>query len=99
MGASTSGHADVFGCQRPSNFTGYCSRLVTRDLDQATRILDDKRRVGLLNNIDARLAKAVPAIPLYQVTGLFAFKATIRGVVPNGAGGFTWNAEDWWVER
>lgn len=25
VGASTSGHADVFGCQRPSNFTGYAA--------------------------------------------------------------------------
>ena len=31
-----------------------------------TRILDDKLRIGLLNKIDARLAKAVPAIPLFQ---------------------------------
>ncbi|HLG08305.1 MAG TPA: ABC transporter substrate-binding protein [Gaiellaceae bacterium] len=98
-GASTSGPADVFGCQQPSNFTGYCDRLVTRDLDQATRILDDQRRVRLLNKVDARLATAVPAIPLYQTTSLFAFNATVRGVVRNGVGRFTWNAEDWWLER
>ena len=98
-GASTAGPLDIFGCHQPSNFTGFCDRLVTRDLDQATRILDDKRRVRLLNKIDARLATAVPAIPLYQTTSLVAFGATVRGVVPNGAGRFTWNAEDWWLER
>ena len=97
-GTSTSGLADVFGCQRPSNLSGYCSRLVSRDLDQATRIvLNDGRRERLLNNIDVRLAKAVPTIPLYQATGLFAFKTSIRGIVPNGAGEFTWNAENWWL--
>jgi hypothetical protein len=53
--------------------------------------------VRLLNRIDARLANAVPAIPLYQNTFLFAFKATIRGMVPNGACSFAWNAEDWWL--
>ena len=98
-GASTSVLFDIFGCQRPSNFTGYCSRLVTGDLDQATRILDDKRRARLLNGVDARLAEAVPAIPLFQAAGLLALKTSIRGVVPNGAGSFTWNAEDWWLER
>ena len=95
--APTAGPVHVFGCQRPGNTTGYCSRLVTRDLDQATRILDDGRRARLLNGVDARLAKAVPAIPLFQAAGLFALKTSIRGVVPNGAGPLTWNAEDWWL--
>jgi peptide/nickel transport system substrate-binding protein len=99
VGASTSGPFDVFGCQRSFNFTGYCDRLVTRDLIQASRILDQKRRVDVLNRIDARLAKAVPAVPLYQVSGLFALKATVRGVVPSGAAYFTWNAENWWLAR
>jgi peptide/nickel transport system substrate-binding protein len=99
VGASTSGPFDVFGCQHPANFTGYCDRLVTRDLVQASRILDQKRRVDLLNRIDARLAKAVPAIPLFQGSGLFALKTTVRGVAPSGAAYFTWNAENWWLAR
>ena len=98
VGASTSWD-DVFGCQRPSNFMRYCDRLVTRDLVQATRIIVDSRRAGLLNGIDARLAKAVPIIPLYQVSGFFAFKATLRGVVPNGPGSWAWNSEDWWLAQ
>jgi len=99
LGASTAGWEDVFGCQGPNNYTGYCDRLVTRDLVQSSQILDDSRRVELLNRIDARLAKAVPAIPLYQGTGLFAFKATIRGVVSNCCGSDYWNSEDWWLGR
>jgi peptide/nickel transport system substrate-binding protein len=100
-GASTSGPADIFGCQRPGNLTGYCDRLVTRDLTRAGLVLDDGRRVRLLNRIDVRLANAVPAIPLYQNTFLFAFRASIQGFVPNGvdAASFAWNAEDWWLER
>ena len=70
LGAITEGPADVFGCQASSNYTDYCDRLVTRDLFRAARILDDSRRVALLNRIDARLAKAVPVIPLFQNTGL-----------------------------
>lgn len=98
-GALTGGPLDIFGCQQMQNYTGYCDRLVTRDLDQATRILDDRRRVALLNRIDARLARAVPVIPLFQNVSLFAFDADIRGVVLNDAGSFAWNAEDWWVDR
>ena len=93
--ASTAGPYDIFGCLRESNFTGYCDRLVTRDLRQATRILDDERRVKLLNRVDKRLAKAVPAIPLFQVSGLLALDTSIRGVNTNGF--LTWRAEDWWL--
>jgi peptide/nickel transport system substrate-binding protein len=99
VGSGVGGPVDILGCQRPFNSTGYCDRLITRDLVQATRILDDSRRVGLLNRIDARLANAVPVIPLFQVGGFFAFTAKIRGVVPNGPGSFVWNAEDWWLDR
>jgi len=61
-------------------------------------MIDDKRRTGLLNRIDVRLARAVPAIPLYQGVGLYARKATLRGVAPSGAGSiFTWNSEEWWL--
>ena len=66
VGAGTAGPWDIFGCGGSANYTGYCDRLVTRDLVEARQILDDSRRVALLNKIDARLAKAVPAIPLFQ---------------------------------
>ena len=97
--ANTAGWEDVFGCRGDQNLTGYCNRLVTRDLVRATRTIDDRRRVRLLNRVDVRLAKAVPLIPLFQGKGLFALKASVRGVVPNGVGSWTWNAEDWWLDR
>ncbi|MGH3137343.1 MAG: ABC transporter family substrate-binding protein [Gaiellaceae bacterium] len=99
LGASTDTASDLFRCGGGSNYTGYCDRLITRDLVQVTKILDESRRVELLNKIDARLAKAVPELPLFQATWPFAFKAAIRGVVRNGAGSFTWNAENWWLDR
>ncbi len=40
---------DVYGCGGAQNFSGYCQRLVTRDLDQADRILDEDRRRSVLN--------------------------------------------------
>ncbi len=93
----TKGLVDVFGCQGVYNFTGYCDRLVTRDLNQAARTLDLERRVAYLNRVDARLAKAVPAIPLFEGRSLFAFKATVQGPVSGSTGHFTWNAENWWL--
>ena len=97
VGASTAGPGDTFECQKPDNTTGYCDRLVTRDLDQATRIVDRGRRIRLLNRVDPRLARAVPVIPLYQEGRVFAQRGTLRGLIPNGTGRFTWNAEDWWL--
>jgi len=94
--SSTAGTADVYGCQRVRNFTGYCDRLITRDLVKAEQTLDRARRVALLNRIDARLATAVPTIPLYQITGLTAFKETVRGYDPS-AGAL--DSEGWWLDR
>ena len=99
LGASTSGPLTLFGCQQDQNISGYCDRLVTRDLVRATRIIDLSRRVALLNRIDARLATAVPALPLYPFTSVIAFRTIVRGVVPNGVGSLAWNAENWWLAR
>jgi peptide/nickel transport system substrate-binding protein len=95
--ASTAGPADIFGCQQPLNYTGFCDRLVTRDLVNATRTLDLTRRVELLNRVDVRLARAVPAIPLSQNTFPFARRTSVRGVVRSYAGSDFWNMENWWL--
>ncbi|MGH3136008.1 MAG: peptide ABC transporter substrate-binding protein [Gaiellaceae bacterium] len=97
-GSEPSGLKDVFGCGGSLNFTGYCQRLVTRDLDQADRILDADQRARVLNRADRQLAKDVPIIPLYEAPILYAFRSTLRGVDPAPFDPF-WNAEDWWLER
>jgi ABC-type transport system substrate-binding protein len=99
QGAVTEGNAKIFGCQQPLNFTGYCDRLVTRDLVNATRTFDLARRVKLLNRVDVRLARAVPAIPLSQITFLTARRTAVRGVVQNGVGSSFWDLENWWLDR
>ena len=86
----------VYGCGGPQNFTGYCQRLVTRDLDQSDRILDAGQRARVLNRADALMAKDVPVIPLYQTPNLIAHRATIRNVV-SASGHDLWNAENWWL--
>ena len=37
QGPETQGPVNIFGCQQPRNYTGYCDRLVTRDLVDARR--------------------------------------------------------------
>jgi peptide/nickel transport system substrate-binding protein len=85
-------------CQFGGNFSGYCDRLITRDFNQIWGILDLTRRVQRLNGIDARLASAVPWIPLFQVPHFVALRRNVEGVVIN-PGDPTWNAENWWLER
>ncbi|MGH3136009.1 MAG: ABC transporter substrate-binding protein, partial [Gaiellaceae bacterium] len=89
---------DIYGCRAASNITGYCQRLVTRDLDQSDRILDAGQRARVLNRADAQMAKDVPVIPLFQTPNVIAFRATIRNVV-SASSHELWNAEDWWLER
>ena len=89
--------ADVYGCRRENNLTGYCQRLVTADLNQADRTLDAEQRDRVLNRADRRLALDVPVIPLYQPPGIVAFRATIRNVGASPSN--LLNAENWWLER
>ena len=86
------------GCGGGFNFTGYCQRLVTADLDQADRILDADRRAAVLNRADAQLALDVPVIPLWYVTGRVSLRKTVHGytIYPLP---LPWRAEDWWLER
>jgi peptide/nickel transport system substrate-binding protein len=94
----SSGWNDVFGCEGPANYTGYCQRLVTADLDQADRILDSSRRAAALNRADRMLANDVPVIPLYQLVALAAQRTTLRGVVFNPVNHLD-GAENWWLDR
>lgn len=91
------GLVDVYGCRGPRNFTGYCQRLVTRDLDQAERILDAGERARVLNRADAQMARDAPVVPLYQPVGILATQARLHGAVFKL--GSLWNYEDWWLER
>ena len=92
------GDKGIYGCGGPQNFSGYCQRLVTSDLDQADRILDADQRARVLNRVDRQLAKDVPVIPLYQVPFVLAYRDAVRNVVPSPNNLF-WNAENWWLER
>ena len=88
-----------YSCGDPDDWTGYCSRLATADLEQLERIIDPVRYAAVANRADRRLAQDVPVIPLFQPPLFVAFRNSIQGVVPNAFGDPTWNAENWWLER
>ena len=78
---SGTGRDEIFGCGGTLNFTGYCQRLVTRDLDQANRILDASQQARVLNRADRQMAQDVPALPLFQIPLPAAFRTTIHNYV------------------
>jgi peptide/nickel transport system substrate-binding protein len=91
---------ELYGCGGGQNHIGYCQRLLTRDLDQADRIIDGVARARVLNRADVQLAKDVPTIPLFEVPSLAAVRSTVRNFTSSFS--FTdptWNAENWWLER
>jgi peptide/nickel transport system substrate-binding protein len=87
----------IFGCGGSQNFTGYCQRLVTRDLDQADRILDARQQARVLNRADAQIARDVPVLPLFQVPLATAARGSVRNFA-QALNPLT-NSENWWLER
>ncbi len=71
--AGTTRQHGIYGCQAVSNFTGFCDRLLTRDLEQAGRILDVDRASGPPEQ-DRRQAgegrTGHPALPAHGSLGL-----------------------------
>ena len=88
----------IFGAGGDQNLTGYRQRLVTSDLDQAERILDAARQTAALNRADMRMAKDVPAIPLYEQSGWAAINPDLRNFAPIALDPLV-GAENWWLER
>jgi peptide/nickel transport system substrate-binding protein len=86
----------IFGCGGSQNYTGYCQRLVTADLDQADRIFDAEQQARVLNRADVQMAKDVPAIPLFEQPQWAAVKSALRNFTPNSLDPLV-NAENWWL--
>ena len=86
-------------CGDVQNYTGYCQRLVTRDIDEAARVLDADQRARVFNRADARVASDVPVLPLYQRPLIGAARATLRGYAPSGSFNPLLGAENWWLAQ
>ena len=92
------GASDIYRCGGAENLTGYCQRLVTRDLTEADRILDPAQQARVLNRADRQMAKDVPVIPLWNEPAAASVRSTVHGVVPCFPS-WIWKAENWWLER
>ena len=54
----------------------------------------------MLNALDAKLAQAVPALPVVQAVLRVAVRGDVRGVDPRGSlFSFQENTEDWWLAQ
>jgi peptide/nickel transport system substrate-binding protein len=89
---------DIFGCRGVQNLTGYCQVSVSRDLHRADRIFDAVRQAQLLNRIDARIAKDVPYLPLFQLAIWAGLASDVRGFALHGHDVLQ-GAENWRGER
>jgi peptide/nickel transport system substrate-binding protein len=95
---SPGGSGTLFGCQGELNYSGYCQRIVTRDLDQARRILNGAHQARVLNRADRQLAKDVPVIPLFDFPIAIVTRADVRGVGVTSAQEPFADAENWWLD-
>jgi peptide/nickel transport system substrate-binding protein len=95
------GMGPILRCGGTQNYTGYCQRLVDRDLDEAGRVLDVDQRARVLDRIDARVANDVPLIPLFHRPVIGAASGRLRGyaLVPSGPIDPFVGAENWWLAR
>ena len=84
-------------CGSEQNFAGYCSRLVTRDAEQ-NLIGSLAARARVLNPLDAKLADAVPVLPVVQPVARVFYRSNVRGIVLGGSPfAIHETSEDWWL--
>jgi peptide/nickel transport system substrate-binding protein len=90
------GRQAILQCNGAANYTAYCSRTVSRELQAQSSILVPSRRAALFNKIDGQVANDVPVLPLYQKPTYFVFKSSVHGMVDDPSSqGPTWNVENW----
>ena len=87
----------IYGCEGAFNYTGYCQRLVTADLDEADRILDAGQQARVLNRADAQIARDLPVLPLFQVPEPTAVRDTVKNFAQSYRPLTT--SENWWLDR
>ena len=90
---------NILGCRGSQNRTGYCQRLVDRDMTEASRIFDADLRADVVNRADAAVAIDVPLLPLFQNPLLGAARANLRGYTATGSVNPFVGAENWWLAR
>jgi peptide/nickel transport system substrate-binding protein len=84
-------------CGDAQNWTGFCQRRIERLAQQSEHTADAGQRARVLNDLDRRVARAVPVLPIVQPVLRAAIRASVRGFVPGGTQfHLTQTSEDWW---
>ena len=88
----------IYSCRGLDNYTGYCSRPVSRLLARASRTLDPAVQARILNAADRMIAADVPVLPLLQLNPASAVRTSVKGFIKLPANPFA-DAENWWLDR
>ena len=84
-------------CGQDENWSGYCSRLVTRDAQQ-NLFGDPAARARVLNHLDAKVASAAPVLPVVQPIIRVAYRTNVRGLRFGGSHfEVQQDMENWWL--
>ncbi|MGH3998817.1 MAG: ABC transporter substrate-binding protein, partial [Pseudonocardiaceae bacterium] len=76
---------NIYTSDGEQNHGSISSPEIDRLYEEAIRTLDDQRRVELGQRIDQAIWNLMPQVPMYQVTGAYAVRATLANF---GAPGF-----------
>jgi peptide/nickel transport system substrate-binding protein len=90
--------APVYSCGGADNYTGYCSRSVSRALARASRTLDPVVQARILNAADRMIATDVPVVPLLQLNPSNVVRTSVKGFVKLPYNPYS-DAENWWLDR
>jgi peptide/nickel transport system substrate-binding protein len=90
--------APIYSCRGIDNYTGYCSRSVSRALAQASRTLDPAAQARILNAADRSIASDVPVLPLFQINPPTVVRRSVKGFDVPPYNPFS-DAENWWLDR
>jgi peptide/nickel transport system substrate-binding protein len=95
---NAAGVATIYGCGGRDNYTGYCSRRVSRELARASRMLEGTAQARVLNDADRKIASDVPVLPLYQLAPPTAVRRSVKEFVQLPYNPLA-DAENWWLDR
>jgi peptide/nickel transport system substrate-binding protein len=76
------------------NFLRWCSQDVDKLLAQGIALTAQPDRKKVYDEIQKIIANESPTVPIYYPKTLWAFKSTLKGIVPSPLNIF-WNAEQW----
>jgi ABC-type transport system substrate-binding protein len=80
--------------QNGNNFLRWCSPDVDKLLAQGIALTAQADRKKVYDQVQQIITDASPIVPIYYPKTLWAFKSTLKGIVPSPINIF-WNADQW----